>query len=91
MLSYILCCRLIEKLETTMITDNYIPEFMQPPHSINPSANVEESANKMSLLDAETLLIKQAEEYINIFTKTDLIKLLEKNKNPSEVIASSIM
>ena len=70
---------------------SYISELMQPPHSIHPSANVEESVNKMSLQGVDALLIKQAEEYIGIFTKTDLIKLLEKNMNPSEVIVSSIM
>ena len=60
------------------MSDNYISELMQPPHSIHPSANVEESANQMSSLDANALLIKQEEEYIGIFTKTDLIKLLKK-------------
>ena len=71
--------------------ENYISELMQPPHYIHPSANVEESANQMSSLGADALLIKQEEEYIGIFTKTDLIKLLKKNMNPSEVIVSSIM
>ena len=64
---------------------------MRPPHSIHPSANVEESANEMSSQGAGALLIKQSEEYIGIFTKTDLIKLLEKNMNPAEVTVSSIM
>ena len=73
------------------MSDNYISELIQPPHSIHPSSNVEESPNQMSSLGADALLIKQEEEYIGIFTKTDLIKLLEKNMNPSEVIVSSIM
>ena len=73
------------------MSDNYISELMQPPHYIHPSANVEESANQMSSLDADALLIKQEEEYIGIFTKTDLIKLLKKNMNPFEVIVSNIM
>ena len=64
---------------------------MQSPHSIHPSANVEESVNEMSLKGTDALLIKQAEEYIGIFTKTDLIKILEKNMNPAEVIVSNIM
>ena len=73
------------------MSDYYILELRQPPHSIHPSANVEESANQMSSLGADALLVRQEEEYIDIFTKTDLIKLLEKNMNPSEVIVSSIM
>lgn len=73
------------------MSDKYISELMQPPDSIHPSANVEESANKMSSQGADALLIKQSEEYIGIFTKADLIKLLEKNMNPAEVTVSSIM
>lgn len=73
------------------MSDNYISELMQPPHSIHPSANVEESANEMSSQGADALLIKKEEEYIGIFTKADLIKLLEKNINPAEVTVSSIM
>ena len=70
---------------------NYISELMQPPYSIHPSANVEESVNEMSLQGVDVLLIKEAEEYIGVFTRTDLIKLLEKNINPADVIVSSIM
>lgn len=91
MLSYIRHNRPTEKPGTLKMSDNCISEFMQPPHSIHPSANVEESANEMSLQGAEALLIKQEEEYIGIFTKTDLIKLLEKNMTPAKVIVSSIM
>jgi signal-transduction protein with cAMP-binding, CBS, and nucleotidyltransferase domain len=80
-----------KRVGTSKMSDSYISELMQPPHSIHPSANVEESANEMSSQGVEALLIKQAEEYIGIFTKTDLIKLLEKNMDPSEVTVSSIM
>ena len=80
-----------KRVGTSKMSDNYISELMQPPHSIHPSANVEESANEMSSQGADALLIKQAEEYIGIFTKADLIKVLEKNINPAEVTVSSIM
>ena len=80
-----------KRVRTSKMSDNYISELMQPPHSIHPSANVEESANEMSSQGADALLIKQAEEYIGIFTKADLIKLLEKNINPAEVTVSSTM
>jgi signal-transduction protein with cAMP-binding, CBS, and nucleotidyltransferase domain len=73
------------------MSGNYISELMQPPHSIHPSANVEESANEMSSQGADALFIKQEEEYIGIFTKADLNKLLKKNMQPSDVTVSSIM
>ena len=60
------------------MSDNYILEIMQPPHSIDSSANVEESSNEMSSQGADALFIKKAEEYIGIFTKADLINLLKK-------------
>ena len=62
------------------MSDNYISEIMQPPHSIDSSANVDESSNEMSSQGADTLFIKKAVEYIGIFTKADLIKLLKKYK-----------
>jgi|TARA_B110000914_G_C15375320_1_gene405123 hypothetical protein len=51
------------------MSDNYISEIMQPPHSIDSSANVEESSNEMSSQGADALFIKKAEEYIAIFTR----------------------
>jgi delta-aminolevulinic acid dehydratase/porphobilinogen synthase len=60
------------------MSDNYISEIMQPPHSIDSSANVEVSSNEISSQGADALFIKKAAEYIDIFTKADLIKLLEK-------------
>jgi hypothetical protein len=60
--------------------DTYISKVMQQPHSIHSSANVEESSNEMSSQGTDALFIKQAEEYIDIFTKADLIKLLKKYK-----------
>ena len=46
---------------------------------------------KMSSQGKDVLFIKQENEYTGIFTKTDLIKLLEKNINPSDVNVSSVM
>ena len=60
------------------MSDNYISEIMQPPHSIDSSANVGVSSNEISSQGVDALFIKQAEDYIDIFTKADLIKLLEK-------------
>jgi hypothetical protein len=51
------------------MSDNYISEIMQTPHSIDSSANVEESSNEMSSQGADALFIKKAEEYIAIFTR----------------------
>ncbi|MBC8286668.1 MAG: CBS domain-containing protein [Nitrospinae bacterium] len=73
------------------MSDVIILKIMRPPHSIHPSASVEESAKELSSQGSEALLIKQAEEYTGIFTKTDLIRLLEKNIDPAEVAVSTIM
>jgi hypothetical protein len=51
------------------MSDNYISEIMQPPHSIDSFTNVEESSNEMSSQGADALFIKKAEEYIAIFTR----------------------
>lgn len=71
--------------------DKYISEIMQPPHSIHSSANVAESVSKMSSQKSDAILIKQDDEYIGIFTKTDLIKLLEKNIDPAKFTVSTVM
>ena len=73
------------------MSKKHISEVMQPPHSISFSANVEEAVREMSSIETDALLIRQNEEYSGIFTKTDLIKLLEKNINPAEVTVSTIM
>lgn len=68
-----------------------ILEIMHTVDSIHPDANVEEAIQKMSSQGKDALLIKQQEEYTGIFTKTDLIKLLEKNIDPAEVEVSTVM
>ena len=71
--------------------DKSIPDIMHAVVSIHPEASVEEAVQKMSSQGEDAIFINKMEEYIGIFTKTDLIKLLEKNMNPAEVTVSSIM
>ena len=52
---------------------------MQSILSIHPDASVEKAVQKIALQGTDAILIKQKGEYTGIFTKTDLIKLLEKN------------
>ncbi len=68
-----------------------ILEIMQGVHSIHPDVSVEKAIQMMSSQAIDALLIKQEEDYTGIFTKTDLIKILEKNINPAEVSVSTIM
>ncbi len=58
--------------------DRPILEIMHAVLSIHPDASVEEAVQKMSSQGMEAILIKQEEEYTGIFTKIDLINLLEK-------------
>ena len=51
---------------------------MQSILSIHPDASVEKAVQKIALQRTDAIPIKQKEEYTGIFTKTDLIKLLEK-------------
>ena len=58
--------------------DRPILKIMHAVLSIHPDASVEEAVQKMSSQGMEAILIKQEEEYTGIFTKIDLINLLEK-------------
>lgn len=73
------------------MSDTQILEIMHAVNSIHPDASVEEAVEKMSSLGKNALLIEQMDQYIGIFTKTDLIKLLEKNIDPAEIIVSTVM
>ena len=64
---------------------------MQNICSIHPDASVEEATHEMASQGTDALLIKQMDTYTGIFTKTDLIKVLEKNIDPAEISVSSIM
>ena len=60
------------------MSDKQILEIMQAVHSVHPDTNVEEAVQKMSSQRVDVLLIKDLGEYTGIFTKIDLINLLEK-------------
>ncbi len=71
--------------------DRQILEIMQSILSIHPDASVEKAVQKIALQGTDAILIKQKEEYTGIFTKADLIKLLEKNIDPAKVSVSTVM
>ena len=73
------------------MSDKQILEIMQTVHSVHPDTNVEEAVQKMSSQRVDVLLIKDLGEYTGIFTKADLIKLLEKNIDPAKVSVSTVM
>ncbi|HIE80447.1 MAG TPA: CBS domain-containing protein [Nitrospinaceae bacterium] len=73
------------------MSDKQILEIMQTVHSVHPDTNVEEAAQKMSSQRVDVLPIKDLGEYTGIFTKADLIKLLEKNIDPAKVSVSTVM
>ena len=73
------------------MSDKQILEIIQTVHSVHPDTNVEEAVQKMSSQRVDVLLIKDLGEYTGIFTKADLIKLLEKNIDPAKVSVSTVM
>ena len=73
------------------MSDKQILEIMQTVHSVHPDTNVEEAVQKMSSQRVDVLPIKDLREYTGIFTKIDLINLLEKNIDPAEVNVSTFM
>ena len=73
------------------MSDKQILEIMQTVHSVHLDTNVEEAVQKMSSQRVDVLLIKDLGEYTGIFTKADLIKLLEKNIDPAKVSVSTVM
>jgi CBS domain-containing protein len=73
------------------MTATQILKIMQTVDSIHPDASVEEAMQKMPSRGRDALLIEEMGEYTGIFTKTDLIKLLEKNINPAKVDGSTVM
>ncbi len=73
------------------MSEKQILEIMQAVHSVHPDTNAEEAVQKMSSQRVDVLLIKDLGEYTGIFTKADLIKLLEKNIDPAKVSVSTVM
>jgi signal-transduction protein with cAMP-binding, CBS, and nucleotidyltransferase domain len=71
---------------------NIIEEIMSPVHHVNSDIPVDEATAYMMSKNTAAILIKSEQgEYIGIFTKTDLIKLLEKEINPASIPISSVM
>ena len=73
------------------MTETQILKIMQTVDSIHPDASLEEAIQKMYSRGRDALLIEEMGEYTGIFTKTNLIKLLEKNINPAKVDVSTVM
>jgi CBS domain-containing protein len=69
-----------------------IEEIMSPVHHVNSDVCVDKAIAYMLSKDTGAILIKNEQgEYVGIFTKADLIKLLEKELNPTSITISSVM
>ena len=65
---------------------------MSPAYHVNSDVTVDKAINYMLSKETGAILIKNEQgKYIGIFTRTDLIKLLEKELNPSTLTISSVM
>ena len=74
------------------MTKNIIEEIMSPVHHVNSDTPVDEAIAYMLSKNTGAILIKNEQgEYVGIFTKADLIKLLEKELNPTSITISSVM
>ena len=74
------------------MTNKIIKEIMSPVHHVNADVRVDEAISYMLSKDTGAILIKNEQgEYVGIFTKADLIKLLEKDLNPTSIAISSVM
>lgn len=71
---------------------NSIKEIMSPVYQVSSDLHVDKAIAYMLSKKTSAILIKNDKgDYVGIFTKTDLIKLLEKDLNPSTIIISSVM
>ena len=74
------------------MAEKTIEEIMSPVHHVNSDIRIDEAIAYMLSKDTGAILIKNEQgEYVGIFTKTDLIKLLEKELNPASIPISSVM
>ncbi|MFT4578309.1 MAG: signal-transduction protein with cAMP-binding, CBS, and nucleotidyltransferase domain [Nitrospinales bacterium] len=74
------------------MTNKIIKEIMSPAHHVNSDVRVDEAITYMLSKDTGAILIKNEQgEYVGIFTKADLIKLLEKELDPTSITISSVM
>ena len=69
-----------------------IEEIMSPVHHVNSDIRVDEAIAYMLSKDTGAILIKNEQgEYVGIFTKAELIKLLEKELDPTSITISSVI
>ena len=69
-----------------------IKENMSPVYHVNSDVHVDKAITYMLSKETGAILIKNEQgEYEGIFTKADLIKLLEKELDPSTITISSVM
>ena len=74
------------------MTNKIIKEIMSPAHHVNSDVRVDEAITYMLSKDTGAILIKNEQgKYLGIFTKADLIKLLEKELDPTSITISSVM
>ena len=74
------------------MAETTIEEIMSPVHHVNSDIRIDEAIAYMLSKDTGAILIKNEQgEYVGIFTKADLIKLLEKELNPASITISSVM
>ena len=74
------------------MAEKTIEQIISPAHHMNSDIRVDEAIAYMLSKDTGAILIKNEQgEYVGIFTKTDLIKLLEKELNPASIPISSVM
>ena len=65
---------------------------MSPVYHVNSDVHVDKAITYMLSKETGAILIKNEQgEYEGIFTKADLIKLLEKELDPSTITISSVM
>lgn len=69
-----------------------IKEIMSPVYHVNSDALVDKAITYMLSKETGAILVKNEKgDYEGIFTKADLIRLLEKGLNPSTISISSAM
>ncbi len=72
--------------------EKLIKEKMSPVYHVSSDVHVDKAIAYMLSKETSAILIKNPQgDYIGIFTKADLIKLLEKDLNPSTITISSAM
>jgi len=74
------------------MAEKTIEEIMSPVQHVNSDIRVDEAIAYMLSKDTGAILIKNEQgEYVGIFTKADLIKLLKKELDPTSITISSVI